>query len=101
MPGRGVGRAGSTRAGPGRPGSTRLSRAKTCGSPFSRHTELGHPAGMPQLPWAGANVVCNRSGQRGGVAENGVGGVRREASSLVLCALSFVTVTNVVHALCC
>jgi len=70
-------------------------------SPFSRHTELGHAAGIPTLPWAGANVLCNRSGQRGGVAENGVAGVRWEASAKVLCALSFITVTNVVHALCC
>jgi len=62
---------------------------------------LGHAAGIPTLPWAGANVLCNRSGQRGGVAENGVAGVRWEASAKVLCALPFITVTNVVHALCC
>ena len=59
---------GSARAGPGRPGHLKNIPFH---APFSRHTELGHAAGIPHLPWAGANVLCNRSGQRGGVAENG------------------------------
>ena len=61
--------------GPGRPGSARAGPGHLKNipfhAPFSRYTELGHPAGTARTPWAGPILLCNRSGQRAGFAQKG------------------------------